>query len=756
MEISSFTFGAAQAIAEQLVSAVGPAAPMGLALARASTLGLSDTAVSRGGMYQLNRLAVADPANASGYANTIPDPGVLTQLCHQVPIGADLLGNGDTFSIGIARYHDHFASHGYDVAVPGAGQTPLQNLWGRIIHLSASPAPLEDAVRAYQRTRGAAEQDADRARDELAFFLERGGYSRQGDRRLIVQPWYAWSLDDAVRLGWMGAVTAVEQAGIIAAAGCVREVDVGYQLLLSQQYPAPDELIQWANRRLWDEDLAQRYDLDAELDRSPLASFFAAAQGVGSAQVALPNQPQGMADWLKLRYRDGRLLPDFGLAAQLQYRLRDDGNGNGQSVVAGIATWSPGNTRDMLKIAGYPEPVIDQMMGIITQPLNVRIINTVLLQSLKHRDVAALAQELHGEGVDWVKNAYLDHGFSDEISSVAAAAVRAHARDEAEAERIELEKTIRAEQRAAVLDSYEIGTTTAANAVTELQGEFVTAAMAQDLVDGIEAKIQRSFASTVIASVKEAFFGGKVNIVQVGGQLKAIGVSDQRLAQYVQEWTWQLGDRQRTLSTTEILQALKAGLLTPAVALLRLENLGWTAPDAMVEIGLVQHELAQAEAAAASRATAKEISAAAKAKAEAKALAAAQAKEAAATAKAAAKAAAAAKAGPLTESIAAGKYDAAALLDLDAYNKANAKNDTVKMQAEVDKAALAYRELLLSQLKLSEEGPNEAKDVKPVAVIPVPTPSASTPASATPAEPAQQPSTAPGESGGAAPPATPG
>ena len=200
-----------------------------------------------------------------------------------------------------------------------------------------------------------------------------------------------------------------------------------------------------------------------------------------------------------------------------------------------------------------------------------------------------------------------------------------------------------------------------------------------------------------------------------------LGVSQDRVAMYVQEWVWQRNDRQRIASTGEIIAALKAGLITPDLALARLVNIGWAAPSAMVELALAEHEIAAAAARASSAEASKIIAADIKAQREAAASLKTKQAAAAKAETAQEKAAKLAQAAPLEQDAAISKYKALSLLDLEAYNSAAKKGKEEKMQAEIEKATHAYKELLLTQLKLVQEGGlkhGQAIEVEPLAVPP--------------------------------------
>src|SRR5208282_3093123 len=107
----------------------------------------------------------------------------------------------------------------------------------------------------------------------------------------------------------------------------------------------------------------------------------------------------------------------------------------------------------------------------------------------------------------------------------------------------------------------------------------------------------------------------------------------------------------------------------------------------------------------------KSISSTLRAQREAAAAQKAAAAEQAKAARAAKKASDLAAGLPIEADTAAQEYGASALLDLDAYNKAVAKGDTDKAQAEIDKAIAAYGKLLSKQLSLKQAVPVEAGEV---------------------------------------------
>jgi hypothetical protein len=745
---------ALKGIESQLTTIIGPAAAAGDLMFRAD-IGLPDCAVTRKA-EQYQQQVSATNRDAINYCNPVLDVHALIETIHkQVPDEGDqnLWGLPPSAWLWL---RNRMQLHGVDMALPGEQGAPaMASDWLQISRLAAEAAPLDAVLRGYWRTRGMDAAIADHWDDELKFALRRRGFSRQEDRTTLKRGFAHWSTLDAERLAWLGQVDEVTRLALYNAAGAVREEDTIYAQWLNARIPDTASLIEMARRLTWDDDLAERYGLDVRFNNSPLAVFFARAQGEGRMPGELPGQPQGSTDWLKLAMRTQSPIVGFGVAREMQHRLRPAVAGQPQSVVPGVAAWTKENTLDMLAMEGYSAPLAQRMAALVPEPINIRIVNHILTETLKHPQLAAQAQALMGAGVDWVKNAFLDHGFADGIAQVTADAIRQAADDAANAERLELEKKLREESRAVVLRQYELGMLVTPVAVESLKGRFVTEEMAIEMLSHIDNKLDADFIQGATAEIKTAFLEGKLTPEQVGGQFNILGINPARQARYMQEWIWARNDRARMLATGEIFAALKHGLMTPQVALVRLINLGWTQADAMVELAAVQQDIDRAAAATASAEAAKVISAQEKAKREAEAKAKA---EAAAKAKADAAAERTAKLkaqAPLAQELAGTKYTALALMDLDAYNAAKKKGNKEKMQAEVNKAAYAYADLLLTQLKLVQAEPETADAIQPINPIEVPPPDESAGAGKSTAGAPSPPSGPATSGGGTSPPAAP-
>jgi hypothetical protein len=705
----------------QLTGLLGPAPAAGYVRARAA-IAISDCAITRATEYYQQQKSVGN-RQAAGYANTIPDPAALIKMIHQTAL---LDGPGLDLQSITAQWDllgGKLECFGIDLAGPTEADAPAgASDWLTIAQMAASAAPLAQAVQAYWRSQAVNEPTAAAAATELDFHFRRGGFSRAGDRQLIANPYFAWGPQDAANLWYRGAVDGNGYSAILNAAGMSNAQDYAFQTALSVVLPPPPSIIGWASAGRLDDGLAGKWGLDDGGSGLAMARFISNAQGFGFPGPPLANTPAGNTDWVTLAYRAERPTIGVSQAIEMQRRFRPGLADPLASVVDGVPAWSAEDTSDMIALEGYSGVQAQYLAGLVTEPINVRIIQTVILEALKHPAVAAAAQAAYPDGTDWVVGAYLDHGFSPAVAQLAADGIRAKAADEYNAELIENQKALRKQARDQAAKSYAAGTLMTDAAIAGMTDEFFTPGMAVQLLNIIDAEVKAAQTENVVGVIRESYLSGKITGDQVIVQLDLAGVTPARQVIYLQEWVWSKTDKVRTLETSQILQALKAGLMTPAIATLRLTNLGWTGTDALVEIAQVEQEISNAQAksaqTAASKLSASEARATRAADVAAKAAAAASAKAAKEAAKTADEVALAAA----EQAKAANTYGGKANADLDDYTKALAAGDVAKQNEYIDKAAAAYATWLISQAKLRQESPDVEKAIGPgsTASIPVP------------------------------------
>lgn len=712
-------------------------------------LGFNDVSRARHQLYDLNKLSVGYGPLAEAPQHTAVNlsPGQAIQSYHQGPrIGA----TREQIDAQAERLKANLSIHGIRFLRPGVtfgpgpqnefGQDRAHRLaqqmsaieWQRLVGYAAAAAPLGIVVRDYWRGYGLPGEQRAVTNAELAWNFQRAQLSRPEDRERILRPSSAWGPHDIVMLRWLGAIDADEAERLFGAAGVSWDKDQEFLRLLTTRRPSPETLIGWANRSLWDEGIARRFALDDGYDNSPIAQFFARAQGVGLDQPPLPGQPAGETNWGKLAYRASRTLVGWGHAKEMQQRLRPLVQGQLESVIPGVPAWTEFDTRDMLRAEGMPDSIANCLVGLVHEPLNIRLINHILGPYSTHPEVRAAADAAFGAGVNWIERAMLDHGFSPAYARVAAVGVQAQADDRDQAEKTASVKRQRQENRNSWLAGFEVGKYNEDQARAGIVDEFFDADMARKEVSIVKDKIDQSIMAVKIKAVESAYMAGSKSAADCRVALDAVGVVEARRDQYLDEWAWQRTGHLKTLTTGEILGALKSGLISPPVALSRLTNLGWSQPDALIEVAQVEQALTIAQARTA-QATAAKVAAEAHHQqmirdAELKRQTAAQVKAAHEKARAekaehAALVKAQAEQRKVDRDVALASHEKL-LAQSDYYRTvhtanvalaaADKKGDTEKTLSEIERQVGAYQRYLIDQIKLIAQGPEVANVVAPI------------------------------------------
>jgi hypothetical protein len=542
------------------------------------------------------------------------------------------------------------------------GITPnFHSTWAALIELSGAGVSIQDACRAYHRL--------DPAFQNLDWYWQRLGISRERDRDQILRPFLTWGVNDWRRIATSGLGDPGTTSRLQNAVGAARDEDVGiYDLLASAGTP---DIVIWAYRRgIIDQDRAiallrlggvtnevNARRILAQSWTSPdgnLAGLYVQKQAFDDGIAAMYGLDLGINDWFRARcrqsgmpssvggteienavangrdyplaaWRASRPMPGFGECLEMQWRLRPLADGLADSIIPGVQAWTEGDTENILRMQGYTEPIINRLLGLAQQPLNIRIVLAVLHEIASHPEVAADAAAAFGAGQDWATGVFLSQGLPPPIAKLAGDAMHAKAYDQINAEQTELTKKIRAEAREVNLRRYEIGAVTREFAVVLLTGEQCNAASASALCDITDARLNTTIIEEQIESLERGFMAGKVGVQQVNISMTALGITPIRQAQYLVRWQWKRTEQRTMLSTGEVLQLMKDGLITPQAAQIRLVNLGWDNGDALLEIARVAHDIAHAQSVAAAHAASQAASAAAKAAAQARREAAAEA-----------------------------------------------------------------------------------------------------------------------------------
>lgn len=639
---------------------------------------------------------------------------------------------------------------------PAAGQQrDLAEEWFRLIDMACQGPDLSAVIAAWHRSNGLIGQEKIIDDAHMNFSFQRAQVRKERDRYLMTWPFFPWTIPDAFRLRWIGHLDGQSQPTLLSAAGCGNTSDVTYAAALNRRLPAPETLVQWDAARLWDANIIRRLSLDDAFNQSSLAAYYAKTQGIDADATTFPDEPAGGGNFYKLAWRASRRLPSFAEAKQLQYRLRQGSGDPGDSVFPGVPVWTSADTRALLVHAGMPDPIARQLQYATAEPVPLHMLSVVLAGVLEQPSIKALAERLYPESSDWIKQALLDHGFTDEFCTLAEAALRQIAEDKHNSEMIASKKALRHQERQDALRLYEIGTKDRVQTSTKIVDPQYTQAMADTAMSNIDTAFTITTLEAKMTAAHEAYMTGQQDDSQIRTTLQGIGINANKALAYLDRWRWERTTNQKHQTTQEILAVMKAGLMSPAATVQRLTNLGWKNPDAIAEVALVQHEMqvSASKAAAAQQAhnAALARQAASQAQHQAQATQRAVAKAQATATKLSREALIAVHQKLVEQS----KYFAQVHADNVAYAAAAKKNDQEKMDEELQKEVTAYHEYITAQIRLITEAPNVAKAIGPLDTRQAPGPQPSTQQPSPPGAAAGPTPTPPTSAGGNAQPPGP-
>ena len=463
-------------------------------------------------------------------ANTIPGVGDLLSIYYRKPLTAE--GNPPS-------------RQWLDDMLLNYGISSGQSGWNNIIEYSCTTEQLSNIIVTYKRNiaLGDAAQAANLS--NLNWHFQKNQIARSSDRTAILNRPYSWTphevlcayklgiLDQANYNAWLDA------AGISTAGdrqlfdGLAPPLPIHYSIDLykrglipdaklgdyfdmsgvrSQEIqswirylwytpPGPSELLSFARRQVWSNPFTQQWGLDEDLQASPLSKVWWNAQGFGAASQPIDGENGVPTDWLAAHWRASRAVPGMGEALRMQWRLRPNNpqapaGPNGQQL-----TWTQAETVQSLKMQGYPQYIIDRMLGSAFEPLPLRIANRVLLESLKHPEIKQQLDAIPAQNNDPIASIYLDHGIRPEIASLASATLRAAASDSYNAEYYRNKESLNAQERKVYSDQYRIGIITQQQYIDGVTSEFYPIDLATNSSNMIGGEVKAEVAAAQIKSV---------------------------------------------------------------------------------------------------------------------------------------------------------------------------------------------------------------------------------------------------------------
>lgn len=363
------------------------------------------------------------------------------------------------------------------------------------------------------------------------------------------------------------------------------------EMMMRAMRPMPGfgDLVSLAVREVWDEGVVRRWGYDAEFPY-PL-QYWGEQQGwnwgratVGPDGTRYPSVPWPKAHW-RAHWRPMALDHAYRAFQRFRpermYRYRDR--------FPNIQPFTAQLLNDVIKVADYPVATRDWLAALAQPVMPIMGVRQLYRYGLRNRE--------------WARQQLLDRGYVGEDADAMLDLLGAD-------EQIQVQRSYRTTQIAVARETvtelrraYRMGAIDQAALAARLHGLGFPATFPARVAALEDARAARENLTVFIRGVRRSYLTGALSDQEVALSLSAARIAPAAQARYLRLWQSELGVERRSLSTQQIVAAVAAGALLPAVAAVRLGRLGWTAPDAALLLQEAVAKLTRAQAAAAARAT---------------------------------------------------------------------------------------------------------------------------------------------------------
>lgn len=411
-------------------------------------------------------------------------------------------------------------------------------------------------------------------------FLALNGISTFQFRNMVRGDFEPYNPGDVMQLINRGLLQPDEAAKHLRASGYTQDSQVQNLLKMRFMLPGPSDLIRFAVRDVWAEEVVQRFGYDAEFPRE--FGFWAQKQGLDyPLEDAVPGGAQfGDVPWSKAYWRAHWEIPSPGQCYTFLHRFRPLPNDPTRSVVPGVR---PFTTRDMelvLKTADYPAYFREWLIASSYNPLTrVDVRRAVEVGKLTEVQAVGRLQDIGYSKADaeFLASYYttlLEKGRNGKSVTKIQKTVR---------DGYKLGTFAREEAAVMLYRLMFLGTDTLTRFDQLEKDSQVAEALANQSVslelEAIDAESSRDRVKSVIAAVKRAALTGDLDAVRVRQVLTSSGVALPRVEQMIVAWDVESKTRLKRLTAPKLVKLYVEGLMPRTEVERRLKNLNYPPDD---------------------------------------------------------------------------------------------------------------------------------------------------------------------------------
>lgn len=420
------------------------------------------------------------------------------------------------------------------------------------------------------------------------FLMDRVGFKDEQFQDFMLKESISLAPSEILDLANRGTIDKQQSIALLRANGLKNSLWQSYFLELRKQIPGPSDLVRFALREGWDQQVVDRFGYDA--DFPPEFQYWMDKQGYGWSEdvttsdgTIIPGVP-----WPRLYWRAHWQQVAPGQAYEFLHRFRPDNIAQWNVQFPNLKPFTELDVASVLKIADYPQGFREYLTAA-----SYRVLGRI--------DV----RRMYAAGVipgPFLNGRYMDMGYDEATAGLLADFTRKIANKPRQ------DKLIKC-----VVNMYAVGGITKEQAVQGQidAGESATNADAAIVVSDTCKTV--ALLKSAISAIRKAYLRGETNETQARGRLSTIGITQEAANTYFRLWNIEFTPRRKQLSTAQVLDAFERGYITVLDAEARLANLGWDQPDRVIlaagAIRIIADRQAKAALAAdrTKRAAAKEI-----------------------------------------------------------------------------------------------------------------------------------------------------
>lgn len=365
--------------------------------------------------------------------------------------------------------------------------------------------------------------------------------------------------------------------------------------------PGPSDLIEFAVKEAWNDQIVQKFGYDDEFNQIPEFNFWMDKQGYGGS----PNYPNGGANqpqtWAQAYWRAHWRVISNEQAYNMLHRLRPTGgNGGGPRVpfVPGTNTpVGPVTIQDVeavLKVNDYPPFWRDKLASLSFAVLRLVDIRRIVRLSLGDANFKTAAIGNFFSIKDWAKENYLDRGQTPADANTLAEMALYDAQYQLDAPKRRRQRAINARIVRNLQSQYSIGLLDKTATKSQLATYGYTSLQQEQLVTECDVENEMRCANLNIARIRKDFLKGEIDEATARTKLATIGIIQPMIDFYIRCWKGTISTHTVHQHTTGVLSLLRQGIISANSAKARLTNLGWSNADALIEVARIQADMNRA------------------------------------------------------------------------------------------------------------------------------------------------------------------